>query len=316
MIDFTVAIPTYNGASHLHRILDALIAQTSLDNVTWEVIVVDNNSTDETASVIAQYQAKWPDTSVLKSFLETQQGAAFARHRAVKESRGELIGFLDDDVMPAPDWVANTYKFGIDHPEVGVFGGQIHGEFEVQPPENFRRIQGFLAIREHGSEPYRFNPAKLSLPVGAAFGVRRQAWLDNVADKPIFTGRVGGSMVCGDDLEPMLLIHKGGWETWYTPTTHAYHHIPRGRLEKHYLISLMYGSALCTCQLRMLNTANWQKAVVILQILLGNSKRLLKHLIAYRKQTKTETVPACELAFLLGNLVSPFYFLKTSALRR
>lgn len=316
MANFTVAVPTFNSASRLHRLLDALLAQTGLTDISWEVIVADNNSTDDTAKIISQYQSKWPASSELKYLLETTQGAGFARNRAAKEATGEFIGFLDDDVIPATDWIANAYRFGKANPQAGNFSGQIHGNFSASPPDNFRRIQGFLAIREHGSESYRFDPDTLSLPTGAAFVVRKEAWIANVPDQPIFTGRVGGSLVAGEDIEPMVLIHNAGWETWYTPTLHAYHQIPGWRLERDYLQSLMYACGLCTCQLRMLARPHWlSKAAIIPRIWLGNLKRLIPHLIKYRQKITTEAVPACELAFLLGNLASPFYFLKVSILK-
>lgn len=316
MVNFTVAIPTFNSEAHLHLILDALIAQTDLDDLTWEVIVADNNSSDNTAKIITQYQAKWPSTSQLRYVFEPTQGAGFARHHTLKVARSELVGFLDDDVLPASDWVACAYRFGTQNPHVGIFSGQIHGNFSATPPEGFERIQGFLAIREHGPKAFRFNPTQLSMPTGAAFVTRRKAWLDNVSDRPIFAGRIGSSMVGGEDLEPMLLIHAAGWETWYTPTMHAYHQIPDWRLEKAYLSHLIYTAALCTCQLRILTQPTLlKKAAIIPRLWLGNLKRLFQHLVTHRYRVATQTVPACELAFLLGNLTSPLYFSKTSALR-
>ena len=316
MTNFTVAIPTYNSEAHLHLILDALIAQTGLDGITWEVIVADNNSSDRTAEIVSQYKDKWPPTSQLKYIFEPRQGAGFARNAAVKTASSELVGFLDDDVLPAPDWVTCAYQFGLDHPNIGLYSGQIHGNFTDTPPPGFERIQGFLAVREHGPNAYKFDPNQLSMPTGAAFVTRKHAWIENVSENPVFIGRIGKSMVGGEDLEPMLRIHKAGWETWYTPTMHAYHQIPGWRLEKDYLANLIYTSALCTCQLKMLSRSRWNhKATVIPRLLLGNVKRLTKHLLTHRRNVVTETVPVCELAFLLGNLVSPFYYLKALVLR-
>ena len=100
MVNFTVAIPTYNSGDCLHHILEALRTQADLAGITWEVIVADNNSNDDTAKVVSQYQEKWPNTSQLKYLFEPTQGAGFARNSAAKAAKGELIGFLDDDVIP------------------------------------------------------------------------------------------------------------------------------------------------------------------------------------------------------------------------
>ncbi|MGB3572826.1 MAG: hormogonium polysaccharide biosynthesis glycosyltransferase HpsE [Phormidesmis sp.] len=311
MVNFTVAVPTYNGARHLHKLLDALAVQTNLKHISWEVIIADNNSNDDTAAVVRYYQTKWPQASQLRYLLEKKQGAGFARHHAAKAASGEFIGFLDDDVIPDADWIARAYEFGKSNAKAGIFSGQIHGVFGAPPPKNFRRIQGFLAVREHGSKAFQFDPDTLSMPTGAAFVIRREAWVSNVPNEPIFVGRVGTSMVGGEDLEPMLMIHNAGWETWYTPSMHAYHQIPGQRFEKQYLRHLIYTCALCTCQLRMLaQSGPVQKAAVIPRIWIGNLKRVTAHLIKHRREAFTEVVPACELAFLLGNLASPFYWLK------
>jgi glycosyltransferase involved in cell wall biosynthesis len=106
MVDFTVVIPTYNGEKRLPQLLERLReagrshsvkSQTNTEQFSWEILVVDNNSKDNTAKVVQEYQANWPDTYPLRYSFEAEQGAAFARQRAIKEARGELIGFLDDD---------------------------------------------------------------------------------------------------------------------------------------------------------------------------------------------------------------------------
>ncbi|MHC5833495.1 MAG: glycosyltransferase, partial [Nostoc sp.] len=91
------------------------------------------NSSDNTSEIIQNYQKIYHGSSHLRYFLETEQGAAFARLRAVREARGQLIAFLDDDNLPAPDWLAQAYTFGLEHPQAGAWSGQIHGDFEVKP---------------------------------------------------------------------------------------------------------------------------------------------------------------------------------------
>ncbi|MCA1995422.1 MAG: hormogonium polysaccharide biosynthesis glycosyltransferase HpsE [Coleofasciculus sp. S288] len=314
MVNFTVAIPTYNGENRLPLVLQRLRLQTNTENFSWEIIVVDNNSRDNTEKVVREYQASWPDTYPLRYCFETEQGAAFARQRAILEAKGEWIGFLDDDNLPALDWVATAYSFGKEHPKAGAYGGQIHGDFEVNPPENFERIQSFLAIRERGTQPHLYDPDNLSLPPAAAVVVRKQAWLKTVPSRPTLGGKAHGSMVQGDDYEPLLYMHKSGWEIWYNPTMHTYHQIPGWRLEKDYLLSLIRGSSLCICQLRMIKAKNWQKPIVATKILLGSLRRVVLHLFKYRGQVKTDLIAACEMEFHLNNFASPFYFLKTSIL--
>ncbi|HEY9603926.1 MAG TPA: hormogonium polysaccharide biosynthesis glycosyltransferase HpsE [Allocoleopsis sp.] len=306
----TVAIPTYNGESRLPRVLERLQAQTNTQHIAWEILIVDNNSRDNTAKVIQEYQANWSNPYPLRYCFESEQGAAFARQQAVREAKGELIGFLDDDNLPAPDWVEQAYLFAQTHPKAGAFSGQIHGDFEVTPPENFARIQAFLAIREHGPTPHRFEPENLRLPPAASLVVRQQAWCESVPPRPILTGKLPGVMVQGDDYEPLLHMHKAGWEIWYDPELHTYHQIPHWRLERAYLLSISRGCGLATCQLRLINAKPWQKPIVIVRTLLGNLRRVILQAIAYRVKGKKDVISECELEFFWGSLMSPFYVLK------
>ena len=311
-VDFTLAIPTYNRAKSLPNMLERLRSQINTENFRWEILIVDNNSTDDTAKVIQAYQADWPQAYPLKYIFEPQQGAAFARQRAIVEARSELIGFLDDDNLPAPDWVATAYSFGVEHPEVGVYDGQIHGLFETDPPENFRKIHGCF-VSEQGSKPFEYKPKeRLNLPRGASFVVRKKVWLAAVPDRPALKGRVGKSMVGGEDWEVMLYIYKAGWPLWYNPHMHCYHQIPSSRLEKQYLVGLIRDAALCNCELRLILAESLpQKVTIIVRMLLGNLSKIITHFIKYRGQLKTDLIAAGQMAFLWGSFLSPLYFLKS-----
>lgn len=128
MVDFTVAIRTYNGEQNLPILLERLRSQVGTESINWEVVIVDNNSTDGTAKVIEQYQANWPAQFPLNYFFESKQGAAIARQRAIREAQGTFIAFLDDDNYPSENWLAECYAFAIAHPQMGACGSQIEGE--------------------------------------------------------------------------------------------------------------------------------------------------------------------------------------------
>lgn len=309
-IDFTVAIPTYNGARRLPKLLEKLRQQTDLEQISWEIIVVDNNSSDNTAQVVQEYQGNWLVDVPLTYILEPEQGAAFARLRAVKEAQGELIGFLDDDNLPNPDWIAQAYTFAKNHPQAGALSGQIHGEFEVEPPENFQRIQAFLAIREHGSTPHQFEPQNLRLPPAASLVVRKKAWCESVPSRPRLTGKLPGVMIQGDDYEPLLYMYKVGWEIWYNPDLHTYHQIPHWRLERDYLLSISRGCGLATCQLRMVNAKPWQKPLIVIRNFFGSLRRVFWQFIKYRGELNSNLIAACEMEFFLGSLISSFFIFK------
>lgn len=319
-MDFTVAIPTYNGAERLPQLLDNLRSQTGTDHFSWTILVVDNNSADNTAGLIKQYQSDWAEQQAhnpekplpkLEYVFEKEQGIAYARLCAIASATGKWIGFIDDDIIPAKDWVAQAYDFGEAHPEVGAYGGEIRGEFEVAPPNNFNKIQSFLALRERGPTAHQYDPDNLSLPSAAAWVVRKQAWDENAPKNPKLVGRVTKAMVAGDDYEVLLHIHRANWEIWYVPGMKAAHQIPERRFERGYLTKLSRGCGLCICQLRMINAEAWQKPLIFFKLIASNLRRVVLHWLKYRKQLQTDLVAACEMEFFLGSFISPFYYLQT-----
>ena len=312
--DFTVAIPTYNGESRLPAVLDCLRSQVNTKHICWEIIVVDNNSTDQTAKIVQNYQANWNQDYSLKYCWESQQGAAFARKRAIKEAQGQLIGFLDDDTLPNPDWVEAAYLFGQKHPGAGAYGSQIRGDYEIEPPPNFERIKAFLAITERGDEPLLYNPKLKFLPPSAGLVVRKEAWLASVPSHCILSGRVPGSMLTSEDLEVVAYIQQAGWEIWYNPTMEITHKIPGDRLTKDYLIPFIGGIGLSRYVTRMVGVKPWLKPALTLAYIGNDLRKIVIHLLKHGTAVKTDLVAACEMELFVKSLISPFYLLKNGYL--
>jgi glycosyltransferase involved in cell wall biosynthesis len=310
-LNLSVAIPSYNGETRLPKVIDALCNQINTKNITWEIIIVDNNSQDKTAELVQEYQKNWLQSYPLKYYFERQPGPAFARERGIKEAKGTYVACLDDDNIPALDWVAAAYEFGNQHPQAGAFSGQIHGEFEVEPPDNFRQISAFLAIREHGSKPFLFDPDNLRLPPGAGLVVRKQAWCEAVPPASQVLGTRGDTLARGlDDYGSLLYLHKAGWEIWYNPAMHINHQIPSWRLERDYLLSLARSCGLATCQLRMINAKTREKPGIWVKNILGNLRRIVQQQLKYGDNLKHELIPAFQMEFYRGSLMSSFYWMK------
>lgn len=309
-VNFTVAIPTYNGANRFPHVLQRLRSQTDTESIEWEILVVDNNSTDNTAQVVRDYQAKWIKNVPLKYCFESEQGAAFARQRAILESKGEFIGFLDDDNLPAPNWVNAAYTFGKEHQNAGAYGSKIRGLFEVEPPENIKPVLFYLALVDRGSQPMKHQPRKNGFPPSAGLVVRKTAWEKNVPSRLVLVGRVGKSMLSGEDFEVLSYIHRGGWEVWYNPAMEIEHVISSNRLEKSYLTSLIRGVGLSRHCIRMLQLPTWQQPLFFLLYLVNDSRKLIGHYLKHGKISENDIVLACERERLLGTAISPFYLWK------
>ena len=117
-------------------------------------------------------------------------------------------------------------------------------------------------------------------------------------------------MVGGEDFELMLHMHKQGWKIWYNPAMHAYHQIPKQRLERDYLVALSRSCGLCAYHLRSINTKSSQKLLLMLRFWLGSDlRRAVKHFWQYRGTFKTNLVAECEMAFFWASWFSPCYFI-------
>jgi glycosyltransferase involved in cell wall biosynthesis len=276
-VNVTIAIPTYNRTDYLPALLERLRSQTGVETLSWEIWVIDNNSGDRTAEVVQSIQATWDCAAPLHYGVELQQGAAYARQRAVEVAQGEWIGFLDDDVMPAEDWIAQAVKFVQAHPQAGAIAGSIQGAFETEPPDYIACVESFLAIRNYGDRSRLFHPKRFDLPTTAALWVRRTAWLESVPKQLLLVGRVGQTHLGGEDYELLLHLHQRGWELWYCPALNAVHQIPAHRLEPDYLMSLARSSGLIVYPLNRLAAPPWQHPVVRLKTAAQGASRWLKH---------------------------------------
>ncbi|HEY9748836.1 MAG TPA: hormogonium polysaccharide biosynthesis glycosyltransferase HpsE [Allocoleopsis sp.] len=315
--EFTVAICTYNGERRLPEVLERLRSQVNTEHFRWEILLVDNNSTDQTAELIRAYQANWPQEYPIRYLFEARQGSAYARQQAVQEAQSELIGFLDDDNIPALDWVAAAYTFAQTHPRAGAYASQIHGDFEVEPPRNFRRIAGFLAITERGPDPLLYNPRKKLLPPSAGLVVRKSVWGQHVPQTFTLKGRVGqsqGQAIAasepGEDLELLLHIQNAGWEIWYNPDMEMHHKIPQWRFERDYLITMFRGIGLSRYYTRMLSVKPWQRPIAALAYILNDMRKIVWHWWKYRTVMRHDLVATCEMELFRHSLLSPFYHWK------
>ncbi|WP_161634972.1 hormogonium polysaccharide biosynthesis glycosyltransferase HpsE [Leptolyngbya sp. Heron Island J] len=313
-LDISVVIPTYNGAERIPQVLAVLKQQENLDRFTWEVIVCDNNSCDRTADIVADYQRLWSQEVPLRYCFVAEQGAAFARQRGVTEARGHMIAFLDDDNIPALDWLSNVYRFAQANPSAGAFGSQIHGDFQGVLPQGFEQIACFLAIVERGSQPHLYQPKSKILPPAAGLAVRRSAWLDAVPERLFLNHKGKSAGLASEDLEALLHIQKAGWEIWYNSDMVITHQIPESRLQREYLVSLLRCVGLSRSYIRFLGAKNWQRLFKMPAYVVNDLRKLGLHCIKHGlQQHDLNLVAACERALLLSTVASPVFLLKKAS---
>lgn len=315
VVDFSVAICTYNGAERLPEVLDQLLHQVGTEDIQWEVLVVNNNSSDHTAAVVSEYAAVWRKDCELRYVFEAEQGLAYARNRAILEARSsDLIGFLDDDNLPAENWVAEAYRFGQERPQVGAYGGIIHAKLDEPPPPYFNQIKLLLAVYDRGQEPlcYHRSAKPRKVPVGAGLVIRASAWKEYVPQKLRLRGRdeKGKSMLgtC-EDLEAMYYLQNSQWEIWHNPKMELWHHIPSRRLEKEYLLKIARTTGMVNKPLRLARLSPWQRPLMPLLTplyLLSDSYKVVSYYWQYKDKFPEDIGKACEFESKIGRVLSSF----------
>ncbi|MBD2256763.1 hormogonium polysaccharide biosynthesis glycosyltransferase HpsE [Pseudanabaena sp. FACHB-2040] len=305
--DFTVVIPTYNRAAYLPPLLERLQTQQGVESLRWEVVVVDNNSTDSTADLIKQIQSTWSAPCPLRYCFEPQQGSAYARQRGIEEAASPLVGCLDDDNLPEPTWVVAAVAFAEAHPNAGAFASRIYGQYEAPPPEALRSILFYLALNDRGDQPLRYEPRRNGMPPSAGLVVRREAWLQCVPSNLLLIGRVGQSMLAGEDYEALLHLHRAGWQVWYNPAMEIQHCIPPSRLTFDYMSRNLWGIGLGRHHLRMLALPTWQRPAMLLAYLLSDLKKAGTYYWQHRQDLGSQGAAACEMRRLVATVLSPFF---------
>ncbi|MEM9451291.1 MAG: hormogonium polysaccharide biosynthesis glycosyltransferase HpsE [Cyanobacteria bacterium P01_E01_bin.6] len=310
---FTAAIRTYNAENHIATILDRLKTQEQVQSMRWEILVVDNNSTDNTLDIVSHYQANWPASIPLRCVKETKQGASYARRRAIQEAHGQWIGFLDDDTWPTATWVAAIGTFAQNHPRAGAFNGNIHGRFEGTPPKGFKKIAPFFAVIERGTQTaYCINEQakahKVVMPPGAGLVVRRQAWLESVPASLVLKGPIGSTLSAkGEDMEALMYLSRQHWEVWFNPEQNIEHYIPQSRFELNYLLRFFRGIGLGKYRTRILAYQSWYGFLMLPFYFANDLRKFIVFWLRHRQELRQDVVLAGQMQMLLYTLVSPFY---------
>ncbi len=232
----TVAICTWNRAALLDRTL-AHMRGLAPPGAEWELLVVNNNSTDDTDAVIAKHSSALP----LRGLRETKQGLSNARNCAIDSARGELLVWTDDDVLVDANWLAAHVAAACAHPGAAYFGGPVDPWFAVEPPRwvhrHLERLGGPFAIRQFGSEVRPFAPGEA--PFGANMAFRTAVLRDFRFDPQL--GRIGAEMLSGEETALIDRVRESaGPGVWVGPAR-VRHYIPAERLTAGYVRRYFHG---------------------------------------------------------------------------
>jgi glucosyl-dolichyl phosphate glucuronosyltransferase len=222
--EVSIVVPTHNRHTLLGRTLETLIRQRS-DSVRYEIIVVDNNSTDETRVLVETFARGWPH---VRYFFEARPGVSHARNTGIAAARAPLIAFIDDDVEADPTWVATIKRSFDDHPDIDCLGGKIHARWAAPPPRWLtRKHWGAVALQaDKSNTPYIDADHASPCLMTANFASRRAA-LDDV-------GGFSPDYMRDEDRELQLRLWAAGKRGLYVGAMAVTTEVPRERMTKAY----------------------------------------------------------------------------------
>lgn len=229
MPDISVVISTYNRADRVGGALERLLEQHGM---RYEVIVVDNNSTDGTRQVIESYFAR--SGGRLRYVFEGQQGVSHGRNAGVAVARAPLIAFTDDDMRMADDWLLKIKQAFDANPELDYVGGKVLPLWLAPCPAWLTpRHWSPIALLDYGAEPLAVDAAHRQTLVTANFAIRRAAF-DCVSGFSPLTQRTTNDVCSTEDSELQLRLWRSGIRGMYFPDITGWAQATPQRLAKGY----------------------------------------------------------------------------------
>jgi glycosyltransferase involved in cell wall biosynthesis len=235
----SVVVATHNRVPLLQKTLDALLAQQTPADLNWEILIVDNASTDGTRIAVRMMaiKARVP----VRCISEPVLGKSRALNTGIAAARGGVIAFTDDDVSPTTDWVA-TAAIALDTWGADGAGGRILPEWEAEPPawlhEN-RRLRQYLALMAHDAPAMLPDSGKNCWVWGANMVFKRSV-LQALGGFDIRLGPIGRRRYCEEDADMVQRVLDSGRRVVYDPALTVYHRVPKTRLQRSYFRRLVW----------------------------------------------------------------------------
>ena len=227
----TAIICTYNREKYIGSLLES-IAANDLDKSQYEIVLVDNNCTDNTREVCEKFAASHREVR-FRYVNEPEQGLSAARNKGIWEAQGDIIVYIDDDALVDTGYLRTYADWFASHPETMACGGPVEPLYETQEPEWFTPYTKALltAWCNYGSKPREYPKGCYPSGGNAAFRIKvfKQVGLFNTA-----LGRKGTSLMASEEKDIFDKMHALGMQIIYLPDPVLHHIIPQSKLEQDY----------------------------------------------------------------------------------
>jgi glucosyl-dolichyl phosphate glucuronosyltransferase len=241
----TVIVCTFNRCQTLTGTLERLAKSVVPASTEWEVLVVDNNSSDATSDVVKGFCGRYPDR--FRYIFEGRPGKSHALNSAIQQARGDVLAFLDDDVSMEPTWLGNIIADFCDGDWAGV-GGRILPQWPCPPPswfpENGWSGRAPLGIFDLGLGARPLTDA----PFGANMAFRRRVFEEHGLFRTDLGPGPNNKVRNNEDTEFGRRLLAAGERIRYAPAAVVYHPVDRDRLQKRYLLTWWFNKGRADIQ--------------------------------------------------------------------
>ncbi len=237
MKKYSVIFCTYNREKYIYNAMKS-IADQSFAADRYEIVLVNNNSTDSTEQICRQFQTDYPHINFLY-FVETNQGLSYARNRGIEESTGDILIFVDDDATAFDGYMAAIDAFFDNYPQAVAAGGPIVPVYEAAKPKWLSHYTEQLiggALYE-GKDEKPFRNGKYPGGGNSAF---RKTVFEKYGLFNVELGRKGTGLIGAEEKDLYDRLVKGGEVFYYLPQMGIHHYIPEKKLTDAHFRELTY----------------------------------------------------------------------------
>lgn len=273
----TVILCTYNRCQSLAMALESVLASTPPSAVEWEVLLVDNNSNDQTRRVAEEFLQRFPRH--FRYLLECNPGVSYARNAGIQEARGDIIAFTDDDVTVEPSWLENL-SLPLDDSKWSGTAGRIRlgKEFSLPPwlaVDGAFNLSGALVQFDDGDMQAEITRA----PFGANMAFRK-CMFEKYGNFRTDLGRKRGSLIGRADTDFCERLLAAGEHICYVPSAVVNHPVPKERLTKRYFRSFWFAQGRSLARQAGQQHSIWK----IPRYCLGKFKRKLRWMFSVNRR--------------------------------
>jgi glycosyltransferase involved in cell wall biosynthesis len=229
----TVVLCTYNRGPSLAEALESVAASELPGSIEWDVLVVDNNSSDQTCQVVEDFCQRYPGH--FRYLFEPQQGKSHALNAAIREARGDILAFIDDDETAAPGWLQNLTA-NLHSGEWAGAGGRVLPPSSFSPPCWLSSKSVFTTAPLATFDPDLQTGQLNEPPFGANMAFRREVF-DRFGGFRTDLGRAGKTMISNEDTEFGRRLLNAGLRLRYEPSALVYHPVGEIRLHQEYFLT-------------------------------------------------------------------------------